>query len=115
MRPPWVYIRTYHPGVFPWEVESLYNLADDLHEEVNQADRAVDVISGLRSDLTSWYAKTAEAGQIDPMDEVIGSGGPYRYVKVEPWIRHLQAIGEMHGANRVRQRIQFRQGRSVTP
>ncbi len=101
-QPPWFYIRTYHPGVFRWDDECLYHVDLDPHETRNQMVQEPGILSQLRAHLAAWIRDKLGEGQMDPMEEVVRTGGPYRYVKPEPWMRHLQAIGEPMAAERIR-------------
>ncbi len=108
--PPWLYLRTYHPGLFDWPEESLYAIDRDPHETENRVAEEPAVASRMRGDLARWLEEASQGNERDPMDEVIASGGPYRYVKPGPWLNHLRAMGWEAAARRVEQRL-----RSGTP
>ena len=103
--PPWFYIRTDHPGLFPWEKEQLYQVQADPHETRDRSRVNPEVLERLRSRLTAWERRMLPDGQDDPMEAVMRVGGPYRYVKPEPWLRHLRAMGQTEVADRITQRL----------
>lgn len=103
--PEWTYQRTYHPGVFEHAPVSLW-AADDVHQLRDVAAGHPSVVEALQQQLSDWRSTTTTAtGQPDPMDEVLGTGGPFRYVRPDRWARTLREQNREADADRMLARI----------
>ncbi len=92
----WLYIRTYHDGLFLFAQHMLFDLEADPHEQDNVAERHPDVCREAMWRLAAWHdeqmQKMARSSSdiADPMWTVIREGGPYHTRGVLP--RYLQRL-----------------------
>lgn len=73
-----LYIRTYHPGCFRAELESLFNVTEEPYLTRNLIDMEPDLASQMRSNLMEWlgfYAATPGALP-DPMQGAADRSNP---------------------------------------
>lgn len=108
----WLYQRTYHPGVFEHAPVSLF-AADDVHQTQDLASDQPEVVRRLQGELDDWRRAQLERTQLpDPMDEILATGGPFRYVQPDQWARLLREKGRGADADRMLDAI-ARQGMSA--
>lgn len=103
----WLFIRTYHPGLFPFDEEILYDMASDPHQTRNVAHEHPGVVRELDRLRQTWVDRNLDKmdGRPDPLMEVARSGGPYRYVSRDAWLDRLRAKGRGRDVEDLRQRI----------
>jgi choline-sulfatase len=104
--PDWLYVRTCHPGLYPFEDAALYDIAVDPHQTSNVASSRDDVASVLDRQLNGWLDDMLDRGDGagDPMQEVL-AGGPFRYVQLDPWIDRLRRRGRLADAQAILTRL----------
>jgi len=97
----WLMMRTFHTGLKAFPSVMLFDAEADPHLQRNVAEREPDVTARLQAKLDAWHAemmRTSEAG-IDPMETVLGEGGPYHTRGcVEMYARRLRETGRAHHA-----------------
>lgn len=101
----WLFRRTYHPGLFPFDPVALFDMREDPHQTRDVADDHAGVVAEMDHLLQEWWHEQVGhpgAGP-DPMEEVIRDG-PFRYVQPGPWIERLQAQGRDADAETIRSR-----------
>ncbi|SED96688.1 sulfatase family protein [Ruania alba] len=97
----WLYRRSYHPGLYAAEDVGLFAV-DDRAQLRNMANEQPDVVAELAAHLEDWRtAHLARSGAPDPMDEILGTGGPFRYIQPGPWARYLRETGSSQEADRM--------------
>lgn len=91
----WLFIRTYQPGLFPFDEEILYDLAADPHQTTNLADEHPEVVTELDAVMQQWVTDNLArtGGAEDPLLAVARAGGPYRYVAKDAWLDRLRSEG----------------------
>ena len=95
----WLYQRTYHPGLFQHTEQSLWAIADDTHQQHDVADNQPAVIAQLDDVLSAWRSDALDRSVgVDPLDEIIGAGGPYRYFTPDRWADRLRNQGRDRAA-----------------
>lgn len=99
----WLYVRTYHPGLFPFEETELVDIRADPHQTTNLAAEYPDVVAELDGVLTEWLHRCV-TDEGDPMEEIVRSG-PWRYVRPEPWIARLRDRGRDAAAKTIEARV----------
>ena len=104
--PDWLYIRTYHPGLFPFEDKMLYDMRADPHQTVNLAGEQREVGSEMDGLMQEWLQATVghPGSEPDPMPEVIRTG-PWKYVKLDEWIERLRSQGRDGDADAIIARL----------
>lgn len=92
--PDWLFIRTYHPGLFPFDEKMLYDMRTDPHQTTNLAADRSDLVTKMDGLMQDWLqAAVGHHGSApDPMPEVIRTG-PWKYVKLDEWIERLRGQG----------------------
>lgn len=92
--PEWLYIRTYHPGLFPFEDQILFDMENDPHQMSNLAAECPELVAEMDHLMVDWlHDQVGHHGSMpDPMPAVIQTG-PWKYVKLEPWIERLRSQG----------------------
>lgn len=101
-----LYIRTYHPGCFRAELESLYNVTEDPFLTNNLIDIEPDLAAQMRSHLLEWlgfYAGTPGALP-DPMQGAL-QVGPTLYNQPDVYAQHLRDTGRAHLADDLLERL----------
>lgn len=100
----WYFIRTYHPGLYThFDEVILYDMANDPNQTRNVADQYPDVVMEMDHRLSQWLHEQARKPgyRADPMQKVIETG-PFKYLKVEDWVRRLEHKGRREEADRLR-------------
>jgi arylsulfatase A-like enzyme len=101
-----LYIRTYHPGCFRAELESLFNVTEDPFLTQNLIDIEPDLAAQMRSNLMEWlgfYAGTPGALP-DPMQGAL-QVGPTLYNQPKDYMEHLRNTGRGHLAQHLSGRL----------
>ncbi|MGF6881312.1 arylsulfatase A-like enzyme [Nocardia sp. GAS34] len=101
-----LYIRTYHPGCFKAEWESLFDVSADPHLTRNLITDEPELADAMRSKLQQWwdfYAGTPGALP-DPM-QVTLQNGPVLYNQPEQYMEHLRATGRAEQAEDLHRRL----------
>ena len=101
-----LYIRTYHPGAFRAEWESLFHVTDDPFLVDNLIDSEPDLVDKMRSKLAVWWNRYAGMpGSLpDPMQTTL-QNGPALYNDPELYMEHLRRTGRGHLADDLHARI----------
>ncbi|MEK3723971.1 sulfatase family protein [Paenibacillus sp. FSL H8-0034] len=91
----WYFIRTYHEGMYDFDEVVLYDLQNDPHQTVNVAVEHPNIVHLMEQRLEQWVTNNLhKAGtEIDPMQEIIRTGGPFRYMLPEQWVGRLEKAG----------------------
>jgi hypothetical protein len=99
-------VRTYHPGLFPFEPLALYDMALDPHQTTNVAAENPTVVAELDHLLAEWQQR--ELGRhgraVDPLQQVVETG-PFKYVGLERWLARLDGKGRADDAAAIRRRL----------
>ncbi|MCR8633188.1 sulfatase [Paenibacillus radicis (ex Xue et al. 2023)] len=103
----WYYIRTYHPGLYRFDVVTLYDMENDPNQLINVADIHPDVVKEMDHRLTEWTQQNlAQPGhRVDPMQKVIETG-PWKYVTLEGWVQRLRNEGWDEAADQLLNKYQ---------
>ena len=106
-----LYIRTYHPGSFRAELESLFNVSEDPFLTKNLADIEPDLMAQMRSHLFEWLGLYAGSpGALpDPMQGAL-QVGPTLYNQPTVYADHLRKTGRAHLADDLMERLHPRNG-----
>jgi arylsulfatase A-like enzyme len=104
--PDWSFVRTYHPGLYPFPETTLFDMRIDPHQTTNLAPDHPDIVAAMDHLMQEWlHAAVGHPGSPpDPMPEVIRTG-PWKYVKLDPWIKRLRAKGRDAYATAILQRL----------
>jgi choline-sulfatase len=108
---PWLYLRTYHPGLKDLPPEALFEVARDPHQQHDRAAERPDLVREGRERLAAWTAAMLERNPDgeDPMETVLAEGGPSLARGHERWYEErLRATGRADVVERMR-----RAGRAV--
>src|SRR5699024_8964105 len=100
------YIRTYHPGCFQAEWESLFDLTTDPHLTRDLIREETALADSMRSKLQQWwdfYAGTPGAAP-DPMQTTL-QYGPSFYNDPEDYLAHLRNTGRSDQADDLHARL----------
>ena len=102
----WLYIRTYHPGLYPFDDKILYDMQSDSHQTVNLAGDRRDVCGEMDQLMQDWLqAQLGHHGSLpDPMPEIVRTG-PWKYARLEPWIERLKHQGRTDDAAAILDRL----------
>jgi len=101
-----LYIRTYHPGCFRAEWESLFDVTKDPYLTQNLIDCEPAVADSMRARLAEWwnfYAGTPGALP-DPMQGSL-QAGPTLYNEPGRYLQHLKDTGRGHLAEDLEARL----------
>ena len=100
--PAWAFVRTYHPGLFPWDPVTLFDMRADPHQTRNVAPEHPQVVHQLDHLLSSWlYEQLGRHGApVDPLQLVV-EAGTFKYVRLEPWLERLRRRGRDADADRL--------------
>jgi hypothetical protein len=96
-------VRTYHPGLFPFEDTALHRMPDDRHQVTNVAAEHGHEVDRLEKVLQDWLRDQLPTGD-DPMDAIIREG-PWRYVQPDRWIDRLRARRRDADADAIAERL----------
>lgn len=102
----WLFLRTYHPGLYPFEGAMLFDMQRDPHQTINLAPERRDVTAPLDQVMQDWLQENLgrHASMPDPMQEVIRTG-PFKYVRLEDWIERLRGEGRDTDAEAIIKRL----------
>jgi len=92
----WALMLTRHPGCFPFEPLSLYDMDADPRQTRDVSATYPEVVRELELLLREWLN-----GEPDPLDPVVETG-PFKYVRLEPWIERLERRGRRTDADDLR-------------
>ncbi len=89
-----LYIRTYHPGSFRAEWESLFDVTADPHLTRDLLADEPDLAAQMRAHLAEWWHRYAGGpGALpDPMQATLQTG-PTFYNDPAQYVRHLRSTG----------------------
>jgi choline-sulfatase len=91
----WYFIRTYHEGMYDFDEVVLYDLQNDPNQMVNVALEHAEIVELMDKRLRHWVQENLDktGSEIDPMQEIIRTGGPFRYMLPEQWVGRLEKAG----------------------
>lgn len=104
--PDWLFLRTYHPGLFPFADMMLFDMQRDPHQTANLTAERGDVCAQMDHLMQNWlHANLGHHGSLpDPMPEVVRTG-PWKYVTLEAWIERLRRQGRGEDAAAIIRRL----------
>jgi hypothetical protein len=104
--PEWLFIRTYHPGLYPFDEVMLFDMVGDPHQTRNLAETRQDVVRDLDHVMAQWVADAlGQHGALpDPQQEVL-EDGPFRYVSLERWMQWLADRGRTADLDELKRRL----------
>lgn len=107
----WIYIRTYHDGLYPFPQEMLFDLANDPHEQNDVASKHPEVLRDGAWRLAKWHDEQMQkmakhsSDVVDPLWTVIHEGGPYQISGILPgYLDRLEATGRSAAAAAIRKK-----------
>lgn len=104
----WLFIRTYHPGLYPFPETMLFDLDRDPHETRDVAAERPDVVAHCDHLLAEWWHRNLsgdEAGP-DPLLTVMAEGGPwYARQRYAEFAARLRETGRAAAAEEILQRV----------
>lgn len=91
----WWFIRTYHEGFYEFPRVVLYDMHDDPFQEHNVAGQHPEIVHLMDHRINEWMQSNIDKHDymIDPMTDVLKSGGPFRYIKLDRWLNRLREEG----------------------
>lgn len=105
----WLYIRTYHDGLYLFPQEMLFDLAADPHEQNDVASVHPDMLREGAWRLAQWHDAQMQimakrsSDVVDPLWTVIHEGGPYQIQGILPnYLDHLEATNRSAAAAEMR-------------
>lgn len=104
--PEWLFIRTYHPGLFSFEDQMLFDMTRDPYQTRNVASLRPDVCARMDHLMQIWiHEQIGHHGSLpDPMAEVVRTG-PFKYVRLGPWITRLRDKGRVQESEKILHRL----------
>jgi arylsulfatase A-like enzyme len=103
--PDRLYIRTYHPGLFPFPRRMLFDPEKDPYSTVNLIEEQPDVAAAMEATMQDWLdEQIGHSGEPDPLRQIVRSG-PWKYVKIDPWLARLRSKGREDAAAKICQRL----------
>lgn len=111
----YLYVRTYHPGAFRAEWESLFHVTTDPNLTVNLIDQEPETVRLMRERLSQWwhtYAGTPGSAP-DPMQTSLMQG-PTLYNDPALYAEHLRRTDRGHLAEDLEARLNPNNGTVVT-
>lgn len=101
-----LYIRTYHPGSFRCEWESLFDVTKDRFLTENLIEAEPELANQMRSHLLEWWSRYAGTpGALpDPMQGSLQTG-PTLYNEPHRYAQHLRDTGRAHLADDLLSRL----------
>jgi len=101
-----LYIRTYHPGAFRAEWESLFNVTEDPHLTRDLTATEPELLTLMRSRLSEWWHHYAgrPGAAPDPMQTSLAQG-PTLYNDPQLYAEHLRRTGREHLAEDLLERL----------
>lgn len=102
----WLFARTYHPGLFPFDEKMLFDLQHDPHQTTNVAPERSGIVAQMDNVMQEWLSSTLgrHASMPDPMQAVVRTG-PWKYVTLEDWIARLSSKGRDNDAKTIIRRL----------
>jgi choline-sulfatase len=100
-------LRTYHDGYKMLDDVMLFDLTDDLHEQVNLAAAQPGLVQRGTSLLEAWTREMMQTSKhdVDPMMTVLREGGAHHTRGALPaYLERLRATGRAHHADYLAQR-----------
>ncbi len=99
----WYFIHTYHEGFYQFPQTMLYDLSNDPNQTTNVADQHPDIVALMKERLHLWVEGNMAKNnrEIDPMQDIINSGGPFRYMQPKQWVDRLERAGWHEHADRL--------------
>ena len=90
----YIYTRTFHPGLFPFEREMLHDAHTDLQQANNIASTHRQEVLEMSYLMQEWQHDQIgrHGAKVDPMQFVVETG-PWKYVALDPWLKHLRELG----------------------
>jgi arylsulfatase A-like enzyme len=106
-----MYTRTYHPGSFQAEWESLWDLEADPHMTENLVEKEPALLAQMRSHLLEWWHRYAGTpGALpDPM-QISLQQGPTLYSDPVEFEAYLRRTGRAEAADDLRERLRVDNG-----
>lgn len=91
----WFYIHTFHEGFYDFPEIVLYDLENDPHQTKNVANAYPQMVALMEGRLQQWVEENMNKNshKIDPMQNIVDSGGPFRYMEPQQWIDRLERAG----------------------
>lgn len=91
----WWFIRTYDSGFYDFPHVVLYDLETDPNQIKNVATEYPEIVNLMDHRIAEWAQANVDRHHfmIDPMQDVMKSGGPFRYIKLERWVKRLRDEG----------------------
>ncbi len=101
-----LYIRTYHPGLYPFDDVTLFDMGGDPHQTTNIAGQEAQMAAHLDHLMNDWLQENLgrHASLPDPLPEVVRTG-PWKYVRPEQWIARLRGKGRHADAEAIIKRL----------
>lgn len=102
----WHYIRTYDQGLYEFAPIVLYDMLADPNQTQNIASAHPELVCEMDHRLADWLQSNRYKHGVmaDPMEHILETG-PYRYLGLADWIRHLRDIGMVKQADVLAARI----------
>ena len=105
----WLYMRTWHDGYHLFPEEMLYDVRNDPHLQKDVIADNPDVVAECRAIYDAWHASMMETMpegyDTDPMDIVLGEGGPYHARgHLKRYVERLKESGREHGIAELKRR-----------
>jgi len=90
----WLFIKTYHPGLYPFEPVMLYDMQNDPHQTKNLVNEYPEIVEKMGHLMMEWLHVNlvGHGAKSDPMQYAIESG-PWNYVKLDFWLKRLKSEG----------------------
>ncbi|WP_432536363.1 sulfatase family protein [Kineococcus arenarius] len=106
-----MYTRTYHPGSFLAEWESLWDMEADPHQTENLLEKDPETVDRMRSMLLQWWHELAATpGALpDPM-QISLQTGPTLYSDPVEFEAYLRRTGRTEAADDLAERLRPRNG-----
>lgn len=107
----WLYIRTYHDGLYLFPQEMLFDLALDPHEQNDVASDHPKILRDAAWRLAKWHDAQMQtmakqcSNVTDPLWTVIHEGGPYQIQGILPkYLDRLEATNRGEAAAAIRKK-----------
>ena len=99
----WLFVRTYHPGLFCFPPLALYDMDSDPYETTDVSAQHPQAVRECDHLLAEWQAEMLgrPGAEPDPMSLVIETG-PWKYVTLDRWLAGLRDLGREDAAGRIR-------------
>jgi len=106
--PRWALMRTYNPGLFPYEPLALFDMANDPHQTRDVQAEHPEVVRELDHLMNGWLQEQLgyQGAAVDPLQLVVETG-PFKYVQLDNWLDRLERRGRTGDADAIRQRLRL--------